>query len=1201
MLGQISILSRLSIRLSIRQWRSRRSRRSWRLPLAIVMMWLAGALVIPSGVRGLSTTVVISQVYNGGGSGATWKNDYVELFNRGTADVSLNGMTIQYASATGTGSFSSSPVTALSGVLAPGQYYLVQLASGTAGVALVSPNATGTTNLAATGGKVALVSGTSGLACNGSSTPCSAAQLGQIIDLVGYGAANFFEGTVAPLPGATTAIIRGNQGCTETDNNGVDFQPGSAQPRNLSSPINTCASLTPRITVADVSRSEGDTGATSFNFTVSLSGPAPAGGVLFDIATIDGTAQDDNPTTEDNDYVARSLSGQTIAAGAISYTFAVTVSGDSLFEPNETFTVRITSVNGAQVEDGEALGTIVNDDPEQARIAVIQGTGASSLLVGRLVAVRGIVTGRKSNGFFVQEPDESIDGDPLTSEGIFVFSGSTPTSLAAVGNLVQVTGQVAEYVPATDPQQPPLTQLTQPVVTLVSTGSRLPEAVALTPAFPDSKGAFDQLERVEGMRVSIDSLTVSGPTQGSVDEVNATATSNGIFYGVVTGVSRPFREPGIEAPQQPPTGTIPPIPRFDGNPERIRVDSDGQSGGVTLDVGAGTIITGLVGPLDYGSRAYTLLPDPGLPLKISSRSAAAAVAAANGYEVTVATFNLQRFYNNVGDTAGAPLLTAAAWERRLRKASLAVRDYLRAPDIIGVVEVENLGTLQSLASRIDSDALFAGQPRPGYVGYLVEGNDVGGIDVGFLVKTAPVAGGTPRVAVGGVVQESATTRFTNPNGTTELLHDRPPLRLSATVNFPGGGPYSLTVIVNHLRSLNGITDTASGANGWATGGERVRAKRQKQAEDIATIIQSRQSANPAEPLIVLGDFNAFEFNDGYVDPLNTIGGTPPPDNQTVVPGDGATLVNPGLINMASFAPEPQRYSYVFEGNAQSLDHLLINNALFATTYNRRIEHPRINADFAETERSNGETPLRISDHDPAVGYFQVLAFPETEGDVSPRPGGSGRVTVSDWVQVGRFVVGLDGQPTDAEFRRIDCAPRGSFGDGRIDVADWVQAGRYASGIDPIVAVSGPLAGAMTAMDDDSPPRLLRLAMEKATVEGQLVTVPVTLRGGRGDEAAISFSLFFDPSTAQLHGVEAPPSSVVVVNGRGAGAGQVGVAITLDDQSADDHRRIERELLQLRFRSLARGPLALRLAPGPAPTNLASRDGRPLPLRIVDRP
>lgn len=126
--------------------------------------------------------VVISQVYGGGGnSGAPFTNDFVEVFNRGDAPVDLAGLSVQYASATGTGNFGGNPIVPLSGTLAPGQYHLVQLAGGTNGVPLPQADTTGTINMAGASGKVALIDGTAGLACNGSAgQPCDPDQLARI-------------------------------------------------------------------------------------------------------------------------------------------------------------------------------------------------------------------------------------------------------------------------------------------------------------------------------------------------------------------------------------------------------------------------------------------------------------------------------------------------------------------------------------------------------------------------------------------------------------------------------------------------------------------------------------------------------------------------------------------------------------------------------------------------------------------------------------------------------------------------------------------------------------------------------------------------------------------------------------------------------------------------------------------------------------
>ena len=302
------------------------------------------------------------------------------------------------------------------------------------------------------------------------------------------------------------------------------------------------------LSVNDLSINEGNAGTTNFSFTVSLSAPAGSGGVSFDIATSDNTA------TQPTDYTSNSLAGQTIPEGSSTYSFTVLINGDLTVEANETFFVNITNVTGATVADGQGQGTIVNDDVSIVPIAQIQGAGNSSPLNGLTVTTTGIVTGRRSNGFFLQTPDANVDGDPNTSEGIFVFTSSAPPAAAAVGNNVNVAGVVTEFIPTADPNSPSQTELITPVVSLNSTGNALPVAIVLTAANTNPSGSIYQLEKFESMRVQVNSLTVMGPTQGSLNEPTAISTSNGFFYGVITGIARPFREPGIQQPDPLPVG-----------------------------------------------------------------------------------------------------------------------------------------------------------------------------------------------------------------------------------------------------------------------------------------------------------------------------------------------------------------------------------------------------------------------------------------------------------------------------------------------------------------------------------------------------------------------------------------------------------------------------------------------------------------------
>ena len=296
-------------------------------------------------------------------------------------------------------------------------------------------------------------------------------------------------------------------------------------------------------------------------------------------------------------------------------------------------------------------------------------------------------------------------------------------------------------------------------------------------------------------------LRTVSPTQERLPSLRPPSTSNGVFYAVIDGVARPFREPGVQVGDPLPAGAPPTVPRFDFNPERLRVDSDGQIGAARIEVTSGALVGNVVGVLDFGFRTWTVLPDPSSPPAVSGGlMSAVPVPAPGDNEFTVGSYNLERFFDNVNDPLiGDPVLTASAFANRLNKASLAIRNVMLAPDIVGVEEVENLATLQALAAKINADAFAAGQPDPAYAAYLEEGNDIGGIDVGFLVKTA-------RVDVIDVTQDGKDETYIDPTtGGRELLNDRPPLVLRVTVQGPVGSPFPVTVIVNHLRSLSGVT------------------------------------------------------------------------------------------------------------------------------------------------------------------------------------------------------------------------------------------------------------------------------------------------------------------------------------------------------------------------------------------------------------
>ena len=191
---------------------------------------LSALLLLPSPAGASASGVVVSQVYGGGGnSGATFQNDFVELFNAGASAVDISGWTVQYATAAGT-SWQTTPLT---GTMPAGRYYLIQLASSAAvGAPLPAPDATGTSNLAATSAKIALVRGATALTCGASAGTCSADP--SVEDLV--------EGTgSAPAPTNILAARRASEGCGDTGDNAADFTAATPDPRNAASTAHVCA------------------------------------------------------------------------------------------------------------------------------------------------------------------------------------------------------------------------------------------------------------------------------------------------------------------------------------------------------------------------------------------------------------------------------------------------------------------------------------------------------------------------------------------------------------------------------------------------------------------------------------------------------------------------------------------------------------------------------------------------------------------------------------------------------------------------------------------------------------------------------------------------------------------------------------------------------------------------------------------------
>jgi predicted extracellular nuclease len=742
--------------------------------------------------------------------------------------------------------------------------------------------------------------------------------------------------------GATFWIRWNDQDASGADD-GLAVDDFSLTPQTASIPLSGTGAANPSVVAS------GDT--TTLTVTVTPANTPPSTGIT---VTGDLTSIGGSPTQA---FFDNGTNGDTTPFDNI-FTFATTATGSV---GTKTIPVAIADAQARNAGTNISLN-IVTLTP----IHDIQGNGDTSPLVTQSVTTRGIVTGVRSNGYFIELPDAQWDADPATSEGVFVFTSSAPPAAAVVGNMVTVTGTVSEFIPSSDPNSPSQTELTSPTTTLVSSGNPLPTAITITTADTNPAGTIRQLEKYAGMRVHVATLNVVGPTGGTITEASATSTSNGTFYGVLPGIGRPFREPGIEAPDPIPN---PPccIPRFDLNPERIRVNSSAIGGGA-IDVTAGATVTNITGPLDYGFRAYTIDVEPATVPGVSGNVTFTAVPAPTATEFTVGCQNIERFFDDINDSNGAVTLTTTAYNNRKNKASLLVRNVLRTPDILGVEEAETLTGLQGLAAKINADAIAAAQPNPNYTAYLLNGNDIGGINVGVLVNAT-------RVTVNSVTQAagSLTATYTDPTtGNPAIIWDRPPLVVDATIIGPPAVP--VVVIVNHLRSLSGIDDTA--VSGLSTNGDRVRQKRRAGAEWLANYIQGRLGVNPNERLILVGDFNAFQFNDGYVDVMGTIKGTPTPSTDVLL--SSSDLVNPDFINLTETGVASDRYSYNFDGDAQSIDHILINNN--AALQFSRFAHGRVDADFPEFYRNDSTRPERLSDHDGEVVYFSLT--PTVHFDVS---------------------------------------------------------------------------------------------------------------------------------------------------------------------------------------------------------------------------
>ena len=681
----------------------------------------------------------------------------------------------------------------------------------------------------------------------------------------------------------------------------------------------------------------------------------------------------------------------------------------------------------------------------RATIAEIQGDGLGSpLAVGTEVVTEGVVTALRGNGYFIQSAPGEDDGDAATAEGVFVFTNDAPPAGAVVGHRVRVAGRVSLF--SRTPHGYPLTQLGSSSLSVLSTGAALPDVVELDASVLSAGVGTGALGRYQGMRVVLPSARVVGPTNAFGD-----------FHVTLPATPRPAREPGIAALDATPLPEGHAIPIFDRNPERLRVESTGLVGGTPLFVDAGTQVDGMEGILYYDRGDFTLLIGDHAGLGLSGGATVAAVPVAEEGAIRVGSYNIE----NLSGGESVPLA-------RLEKLTDVFCNYLRTPDIVGLVEIANLETARRLARAINDDEFGTCPTSPGYEAHLLSTS--GSQRLGFFVKTAPTGDGAPRVTVGSVAEQFVGEPLIRPDGTVDnLLFDRPPLLLQATVRGENGADYPLAVLLNHTLSLLDVNDPSPRAI-WGTDGDRSRGKRRQQAIRVSELVESIQ-ADATQPLVLIGDYNAFDFSDGYVDVMGIIAGTPAAEGTVLLHGDSA--VTRPLTNLIGTKPVAQQYSYVFEGNTQTLDHALVNDAVLDTTI-ATLHHARVNSDFAVDNAADPTVPVRTSDHDPLVADLVVPAFldadlavdvetaslPQTDGttvpftvqvrndgdaralraeltlSISATPAQVGAVQAAGWECAPAVAVGTGAQVFCG---RVEAMPAGTAETLNVDVQAWRTA------------------------------------------------------------------------------------------------------------------------------------------------------------------
>ncbi len=557
----------------------------------------------------------------------------------------------------------------------------------------------------------------------------------------------------------------------------------------------------------------------------------------------------------------------------------------------------------------------------------IQGADHTSDYLGEGVRTTGIVTAVDSNGFFLQ--DANGDGDIATSDAIFVFTGTAPT--VAVGDEAEVTGTVSEFTPGGVASRNLSTTQISSVdkVDVLSTGNALPEAVIIGQSgrvLPseniddDAFGEFDPVNDGIDFWESLESMRVTG------EDLVAVSNTNRFFeiFAVANG--------GDDATGISERGTLN-ISPDDFNPEKIQIDSDFDIfRAFTPRVDVGAELGDVTGVVTYDFGNFQITPTESyIGQTIDSTLEREVTDIAGGESVlSFASYNVLNLDPNDSDG------DRDVADGRFTSIATDIAVNLGAPYIIALQEIQdNTGSdNDGVVSASDTLDLLTQEI------YSVSGIEYEWIDNTFIDDLA--SGGQP----GGNIR---TAYLYNPDYVT-LAGEASTIggqgdgeafegaRLPLVVTFEFEGE-AFTFVNVHLSSKGGSAPILGIEQPFDERQDDVTVngsldERQLQADAIAEHVEGLGDAN----VVVLGDFNEFEF----VSPVEMI-------------------EDAGLFNLTKTLPEDERYSFIFQGNSQSLDHILVSDAL-ANSAEFDIVH--INAEFAETfERS--------SDHDPLVAAIDL--------------------------------------------------------------------------------------------------------------------------------------------------------------------------------------------------------------------------------------